>query len=78
MDTIVLKVSDLYEKVKEIKDKGMDYVELFLSEAQDDLPAAVNFTAMAKGKKGVAVGFEEVEATEEVSQKPLSACLPSQ
>ena len=44
MDSIVVNVSELLSRLQEIQRDGMDYVELFLIEAGDELPACVNLS----------------------------------
>lgn len=52
MDSIVVNVSELLSRLQEIQRDGMDYVELFLIEAGDDLPACVNLSACEASDTG--------------------------
>lgn len=45
MDSITVKVSDLYEMVDQIKKDGMETVTLTIIEPDDEFPACVNFSA---------------------------------
>lgn len=48
MDSITVKVSELYEQIKLMKDDGMDYVEIKMLEADEDdpeIPASISLTA---------------------------------
>ena len=59
----IVPVPELYEKIKEILDDGMDYVEVSLMEPDDDLPAAVHFTAW-KRNADHDEDYEEVEVVD--------------
>lgn len=48
MDTITVKISDLWEKVNQMKQDGMDNVTISLLEAEEDIPALMNLTARKK------------------------------
>lgn len=61
MDSIVVKVSDLYQMAKELSEKKMDYVQLSLLEADNELPACASFNAIS-GSENEIVDFEEIEA----------------
>ena len=58
----IVPVSELYEKIKEILDDGMDYVEVSLMEPdeEDEIPAGVHFEAFRKTSYG-SVNYEEVD-----------------
>ena len=48
MDSITVKVSELYEQIKLMKDDGMDFVEIKMLEADEDnpeIPASISLTA---------------------------------
>ena len=49
MDYIV-KTSDLLKVAKELVEEGMDYVEISLSEPDEELPAMVSFCAAEAGE----------------------------
>lgn len=42
---MIFKVSDLLEKLNEIRADGMEYVDLSFMDADEDLPAALHFDA---------------------------------
>lgn len=48
MDTITVKISDLWEKVNQMKQDGMDNVTISLFEAEEGIPALMNLTARKK------------------------------
>ena len=48
MDNITVKISDLWEKVNQMKQDGMDNVTISLLEAEEDIPALMNLTARKK------------------------------
>ncbi len=48
MDMITVKVSDLWEKVRQMKNDGMDKVTITLFEPEDDFPASMGFVAVKK------------------------------
>lgn len=54
----IVSASELYRLSKEILNDGMDYVEISLSEPDDDLPAAVCFSA---AKAASLEGWEDYE-----------------
>ena len=64
MDTIIVKVSALAEKLRDMEADEMDYVELSLTEAEDDLPAAVNLSAFKANFPDEWISYEEVEQAE--------------
>ena len=45
MDTITVKVADLWEKINQMKQDGMDTVTLTLFEPEESFPASMNLTA---------------------------------
>ncbi len=63
MDTITIKVSDLEAMVKELVKDKMDFVKLSLLEADEEIPATVNFTAFQKDGL-YEVDFDYIEAVE--------------
>lgn len=61
MDSITVKVSDLFNLVNQIHSDGMDKVTLSFIEADDDLPPAINFSA-SKNNSIVEIDYEEIES----------------
>lgn len=59
--SITVSASALYQKAKEILNDGMDYVDVFISEADEDLPPAIFFSAWSKSAPEMCVSYEEVE-----------------
>lgn len=62
MDKITVKVSDLYEQVKLMKDDGMDVVEVSILEADDDFPeigASISLSAR-KETDGYDTDYDDV------------------
>jgi len=61
----IVPVSELYEKIKEILEDGMDYVEVSLMEPdeEDEIPAGVHFEAFRKNSYG-SVNYEEVDVVD--------------
>lgn len=70
MDFIVVRVSDLYEKVKLLKDDNMQYVKLLILDSDDMegdvLPPAVTFTAIKDANDLSSIDYEDIEAVEDV------------
>ena len=64
MDSIVVNVSELLSRLQEIQRDGMDYVELFLIEAGDELPACINLSACEASDTGAWTDYEEIDALE--------------
>ena len=62
MNTITVKVKDLFERVKDMKDDGMDFVEIHLTEPDDTDPGYIGFEAWKKSTSFEAVDYEEIEA----------------
>lgn len=58
----IVPVPELYEKIREILNDGMDFVEISLLEPddEDEIPAGVHFEAFRKGSYG-SVNYEEVD-----------------
>lgn len=59
MDSITVKVSDLFNLVNQIRPDGMDKVTLSFIEADDELPPAINFSASKKNSI-VEFDYEEI------------------
>lgn len=64
-----VKVSELYERVKEMYDDGMDYVDIRLnpeddSDSDSPLPACIMFDAISNDDPVCGVNYEEVEGVE--------------
>lgn len=69
MDSITVPVHDLYERIKELKDDKMDFVEVMFLESQempdgDIIPASISFTAWTKKESFMGVDYEGVDAVE--------------
>lgn len=64
MEHITISVSALYQKAKEMLNDGMDYVEIGIDEADDELLPAVFFQAWAKHAPEMGIDYETIEATE--------------
>lgn len=65
---LTVKVSDLYQRVKEMHDDGMDYAKISLSEADDSfpdvpLPPSISFAAWTESEPFAEIDYEEVEGT---------------
>lgn len=65
---LTVKVSELYQRVKEMHDDGMDYVKIMLSEADSSdpdmpLPPCISFTAWTEEESFAGIDYEEVEGT---------------
>lgn len=73
-DSIVVSVSELRSRLQDIRRDGMDYVEISLSEADEDLPACINFSACKSYDTQTWSDYEEVEAVPE-NEKLIEACL---
>ena len=65
MDTIVVKVSDLYKQIQLMKKDCMDYVKLQILEEQpeEEIPASV-FLSAYKKDGDCEIDYDEVEAVE--------------
>jgi hypothetical protein len=61
MDSITVKVSDIFEVINQIHSDGMDKVTLSFIEADDDLPAAISLVA-SKDNDKVEIDYEEIES----------------
>ena len=68
MDYIV-KTSDLLKVAKELVDEGMDYVEISLSEPDDDLPAMVSFCAAEADGLDSWTDFDDLEVVNPWAEK---------
>ena len=71
MDSIVIKVSDLYSLAKQLKDDKMEYVHLLLLEEDCDdnerIPPSIAVTA-TKGKDSLYdFDYDGIQAVEDVS-----------
>lgn len=60
---IVVSVSALYQKAKEMLNDGMDFTEIYISDADEDIPAALCFDAWQKCDLGAA-DYDEIEAVQ--------------
>ncbi|ACD22656.1 hypothetical protein FDE76_14920 [Clostridium botulinum] len=69
-DSITIKVSELYERAKQMKDDGMDYVEVSILEDDDEnfksdpLPTTLWLSANSKKEPFESVEYEEIEVIE--------------
>lgn len=59
---MAFKIADLKKKLKEISNDGYKKVEITVTEAEDDLPGAVWFSALELD--GSLIDYEEVEECE--------------
>jgi len=70
MDSIVVKVSDLYERVKQLKVDNMQYVSLSILDSDeldgDYIPPALKFDAIENKNDLAATDYEEINAVEDV------------
>ncbi len=69
MDSITVSVKDLYERVKELKDDKMDFVEVFILESQKMhdggvIPASIGFTAWTEKESFMGIDYDGVDAVE--------------
>lgn len=68
-DSITIKVSDLYDRAKQMKDDGMDFVELTIlaEEYEDDdiLPPALWLSATSKKESFMSIDYEAIDAIDE-------------
>lgn len=64
MEHITISVSELYQKAKEMLNDGMDYVEIGIDEADDELPPAVYFQAWTRHAPEMGVDYEVIEEAE--------------
>ena len=55
----IFKVSDLIERLREINEAGLEYVELGLYEADDEFPSHIHFEAVTSYNSGI--DYEEIE-----------------
>lgn len=60
---IVVSVSALYQKAKELLNDGMDFAEIYISGADNEIPAALCFDAWQKCDLGAA-DYGEIEAAQ--------------
>lgn len=68
MDYIV-KTSDLLKVAKELVEEGMDYVEISLSEPDEELPAMVSFCAAEAGDLDGWIDFYDLEVVDPWAEK---------
>lgn len=68
MDYIV-KTSDLLKVAKELVGEGMDYVEISLSEPDEDLPAMVSFCAAKADRLDGWTDFDDLEVVNPWAEK---------
>ena len=71
MDSITIRVKDLYDRVKELKDDKMDYVEISFLEPDempdgDIIPASINFSAWTEKESFIGIDYEGIDAIEQV------------
>lgn len=69
MDQYIISVHELYERVKEMLDRGMDFVEISLMEADNSdsdhpIPACVHFDAFSKNEPEFGIDFEEIDVVQ--------------
>lgn len=74
MDSIVVSVSELRSRLQDIRRSGMEYVAISLSEADDEFPACINFSACKACDTSEWADFEEVEALPQ-NEKLMNDCV---
>ena len=67
----VISASELYQRAKEMLNRGMDYVAISLmepddSDPDDPLPACVHFEAYKKSAPEAWIDFEEIDVVKVV------------
>lgn len=62
MNSIIVKVNDLWATLNLMKKEGMSQVELFLHEGDDECPPCISLNATSKKECGIWVDYEEVSA----------------
>jgi hypothetical protein len=67
MDAIVVSVKDLFNKVREIKNDNMDFVEVSLLDPFIDdgetVPPSLGFDAWSKNDDYLSVNYESIEGS---------------
>ncbi len=67
-NSIFVNVSELRSLVQDIRRSGMDIVEVSISEADDDFPASLNFSACKSCETDTWADFEPLDAVDNSSQ----------
>lgn len=71
MGEYIISVHELHERVKEMLDEGMDFVEISFIEAdnsdpEDPIPACVHFEAFSKKQPEFGVDFEDIDVVQTI------------
>lgn len=65
MDSIVVKVSDLFNMAKSLSDDGMTYVKLQLFDSDGELPASINFQAIdSLDESAPSIEYEDIDSAD--------------
>ena len=64
MDSIAVSVKELFEMASDLKNDGMDFVEISLQEADEDVPASLEFEAWSKSDPDCGVNYEGIDQIE--------------
>lgn len=65
MSTIIVKVKDLIDRVQELSEDKMDFVEISFHESADDDPDFLFFSAWKKNSSYEAIDYDVIEAVEQ-------------
>ena len=58
---VTVKAADLFNRVKEMMDDGMDFIEVSFMEGDDKLSAALHFEGSSKSRPYEGVDYEELD-----------------
>lgn len=64
MNSITIKVKELYDRVKDLRDDQMDFVEISIVESDDSEPNFISFEAWTNKDPQCGVDYETIDAVE--------------
>lgn len=65
MDSITVKVNDLWSELNLMKNDGMSQVNVSIMEGEDECPASIWLEAVSNKEPEAGVGYEPVDAVPE-------------
>lgn len=62
MASITIRVRELFERVKDMRSDGCEYVEIDINDAADGEPAYIHFDCMKSSEPDAIIDYEDIDA----------------
>lgn len=67
-ESVIVKVSELRSLIQDIRRSGSDYVEVSISEADDDLPASLDLSGCSASSPDMWIDFEPLDSVDNAQE----------